>query len=119
MQTEVKISDVLHLAADKYLAKDYEEEQVNCWIKSHFSCDAIDSAVDYLTSHNKDKHGSIRVRIIQGLKAMGCETNSCLQFSELEQLQESGYRYNCTPKSQAARYFWLKWAALMAEEQGE
>jgi hypothetical protein len=119
MQTEIKISDILHLAADKYLAKDYEEEQKSSWIKSHFSCDAICSAATELLGEKWVRHQGTHARMIKGLEEMGCKTNSCMQFSDLEQPSEGGYTYYCTPESQAARYFWLKWAALMAEEQGE
>jgi hypothetical protein len=119
LKTEIKISDILHLAADNYLAKDFEEEQESSWIKSHFSCDAVDSAGVELLGEKWRRRQGIHARIVQGLESMGCKTNSCHQFSELEQLSEGGILYECTPESQAARYFWLKWAALMAEDQGE
>lgn len=127
MQTEIKISDiknsallisdVLHLAADEYLAKDYRETR-NSWTRQYFSCDAIDMAMDDLTDGNWDKYEGIHARIVRGLEAMGCKTRSTEQFLELE-IADPGYDslYKCTPESQQARYFWLKWAALMAEEQ--
>lgn len=108
MQTEVKISDVLHLAADKYLAKDFNE--FASWgQKQRYSCCAVDEALDVLQCSLK-----MHRRVFAGLEAMGCRCSSFDSFAHLE------VDFNrCTPESQAARYFWLKWAALQAEEQGE
>ena len=111
MQTEVKISDVLHLAADKYLAKDHNE--FSSWgQKQRFSCCAVEQALEVLQTNDE-----MYKRVSTGLAVMGCRRNS---FDSFAQLEESTKQFGkCTPESQAARYFWLKWAALQAEIQGE
>lgn len=116
MQTEIKISDILHLAADQYLAKD--ESEVNRLGKYHYSCIAVEHAIGWATD-SWVENNKLYKRVFTGLEAMGCDIKSISLFKELEQQSSNGESYYCTPESQQARYFWLKWAALMAEEQGE
>ena len=71
MSNKVKISDVLHLAADRYLASDYIE--YFSAVKNRFSCCAVSRSLDELI----------------------------------------------TEASQGARYAWLKFCAMLYEEQGE
>lgn len=114
-----KISKVLHLAADKYLSEMPGDG------KAKFSCWAIEDALNELAPsrgrgaydvcyHLPRAAKRISQRVQAGLQAMGCETGSSYQFREFE----SKYDGLATPESQGARYLWLKWAALMAEEQG-
>jgi hypothetical protein len=105
----IKISDILHCAADKHLAVDAKEYD-RVMDKHSFSCVAIEEACETLTGFDywaSDLHD----QIIAGLEAMGLDTSSGYAF-------KPWYKIN-SPEMQGARYFWLKWAALMAEEQGQ
>ena len=107
------IAEILHLAADTKLAS--KEEQ--CWnrggSKEKFSCCAVSEAVWEL--YNKDKIASegerdeLIGRCFDGLKAMGCPTNSIDAFNDNGEF---------IAKNQQVRYGWLKFAAIIAEEQG-
>jgi hypothetical protein len=93
------IADALHLAADKYLAANLHQYDTDI-DKSMFSCNAVYDACCELGVN----FGGVLV----GLKNMGCDVTSddlLKQFTVIEQVQ-------------GMRYMWLKWAALMAEEQG-
>lgn len=100
----MKISKVLHKAADKHLAHDYDSFAHPSLDKERFSCTAISLAV------NNDYELEERVRI--GLQNMGCPTDSVYAFTDM------GYDDDLDIETQGARYMWLKFAALMAEEQG-
>lgn len=99
--SKATIADVLHLAADKYLASRSYAGQ-----KSRFSCTAVEFAADRL--------GVETTAIFKGLGNMGLDTTSCNAFINM------GYEDNFAIvfETQAARYTWLKFAALIAEEQG-
>lgn len=107
------IAEILHYAADKKLAS--KEEQ--CWnrggSKEKFSCCAVSEAVWEL--YNKDQIASegerdeLINRCFDGLAAMGCPTNSIDAFNDNGEF---------IAKNQQARYGWLKFAAIIAEEQG-
>lgn len=115
MKKQPTIADVLHCAADKYLiaeSRDIEGRQ-----KGRFSCCAVDEAIIHLTGalFSIDSAG-LRRRVMNGLKAMGCDTGSSTLFVKHG---DKPYEYgNINPDVQGMRYMWLKWAALMAEEQG-
>lgn len=106
------IAEILHIAADKHLAS--KEEQ--CWnrggTKEKFSCCAMSEAVWYLWNKNYIVSCSERDDLINrcsdGLEAMGCPTGSTNAFND------SG-EFNA--ENQQARYAWLKFAAMIAEEQ--
>ena len=110
---EVKISKVLHLAADTYLAACAEDEG---WLGPYqYTCIAIKKAlqveVDKVSNANYVYHWLI---IKSGLQNLGFTDDRGIEvFKEFED------GYEPTEQSQGARYLWLKWAALMAEEQGE
>ncbi len=124
MSIKYKISDILHDAADNELAHNQE----TYWLSStpshkasleRFSCCAIDTAViNYLEKKYPDLHWSRRDRfsieifeeIKEGLRAMGLNTELTDAFGKEPD--------DVCPEIQGQRYFWLKWAALMAEEQG-
>ena len=101
---KVLISDILHLAADKYLnscSGRWEPDTAT------FSCVAILMAC---AEFNFSEEQMIK----EGLLNLGFKVSRCGSgFRKLEDPYGQG-----TKESQAARYFWLKWAALMAEEQG-
>ncbi len=124
MSIKYKISDILHDAADNELAHNQE----TYWLSStptrkasleRFSCCAIDNAVmNFLYKKYPDLHWSRgeRIRdeifeeIKEGLRAMGLNTELTDAFGKEPD--------DVCPDIQGQRYFWLKWAALMAQEQG-
>lgn len=111
--TEVKISEVLHLAADEHLAISEEEW---CNGKFKYSCDAVGQACAKLS---KSIIGEIdlKMTVNEGLRNMGVITSSTCEFSEFE----CNLQYDNTfisEQAQGARYTWLKFAAMIAEEQG-
>jgi len=97
------IAEILHEAADKHLAVDiYERYQDTT--KFRFSCDAVFWACEDMKQFK---------RIQEGLENLGCPVKSSDAFKNL------GYSDNTVDsETQGARYIWLKFAALMAEEQG-
>lgn len=103
------IAEVLHLAADKYLAANTQQYHKN---KDRFSCTAVFEASRALRAENLDD-------IYDGLEAMGCPTSSRYAFQKLgyEDIREFG-NMRVFPETQGARFMWLKFAALIAEEQG-
>lgn len=109
---EIKISEVLHLAADEYLAQGIDDET---WHGPYqYSCCAIEKALAKILQNpvpaTFHRHYSI---IKQGLRNLGLENLSSVEaFKEFENF------YDPTPESQGARYMWLKFCALLAEEQG-
>lgn len=112
--TEVKISEVLHLAADKYLAEDWEYDRV---LQDEFSCIAIIMAVKELVPSRKIAD-SFYNRIRIGLEEMGIDTYRGSQFDEFCTTSTIPDWLNINKASQGARYTWLKFAAMIAEEQG-
>lgn len=97
-----KISEVLHKAADFHLQAGGRGRPAHN--KSVFSCLAIYKAVKSL---DHDTRKSILNRIDAGLVEMGLEPNMG-NFVEIK----------CSRERQVARYNWLKFAAMVAEEQG-
>lgn len=109
MSNKVKISEVLHLAADKYLASDYEEYIDTA--KWRFSCCAVGSAIDNLV-HDVTYNNTLRDNIQSNFESLGLESYTITAFEEFEK--------GIVPEeSQGARYLWLKFCAMLAEEQGE
>ena len=112
-QVRPKISEVLHLAADKYLSVDGRPHNGDYMYGERFSCCAVSRAVSsfnlpFLIEQDFEND------IYAGLKAMGCDTDGTDLFKKYGDDHDKG---NLTV--QGMRYFWLKWAALMAEEQGQ
>lgn len=124
MKIKCNIADILHDAADKELAHNQE----TYWLcydtkrgagRERFSCCAIENAAQRFLDKNyqtldlvsKDRiRGNIFDNIEQGLVAMGLNTSAPSVFGcEVSTINS---------EIQGYRYFWLKWAALMAEEQG-
>ncbi len=101
-QSAATIADVLHYAADHILAATKYEYHAAIG-KHKYSCCAVVNACLKL---------KVNINIVmKGLKEMGCPIQSVKAFND------EGY-HNFSEANQQARYFWLKWAALMAEEQG-
>lgn len=116
-----KISEVLHYAADYCLNPGdvlvFTED--NYW-QCTYSCDAVDLALRVLFEdlapfvsyvHLHTMREKLYRRIMAGLREMGVDPDSSYMYMEFGSGQDV--------QRQGARYLWLKWAALMAEEQGE
>jgi hypothetical protein len=105
---EYTIAEILHYAADKCLASKKEQYWTFGGNKEKYSCCAVDEAyikligfVDYPTNQSR--------AIRKGLENMGCPIESIDAFDDNGVFLE---------ENQQARYAWLKFAAMMAEEQG-
>ena len=98
------IAEALHLAADKYLAANY-----NQFATYPFMCNYSCGAVTYACYELGINLGGVFV----GLKNMGCDITSSTLFDDYHDSWGG-----TTEEVQGMRYMWLKWAALMAEEQG-
>lgn len=113
LRESVTIAEILHLAADKFLASEESEEWYHSGNKEKFSCCAVIEAVHHLYSNYKIKseHDCQKLieRIFKGLKAMGCPVNSTDAFGDNDKVNA---------ENQQSRYAWLKFAAMIAEEQG-
>lgn len=114
-RSEATVADVLHYAADNCLLS-HSRYGEGC-SKEKFSCCAVDEAIFRITGDFYiGESGQLRRRVMKGLKAMGCDTGSSTLFKKHG---DSPDDYNIiNHKVQGMRYMWLKWAALMAEEQG-
>ena len=120
MSIKINVSDLCHDAADNRLALTDKEYWANGGSKEKFSCCAVDEALNkflgnkgYNIHENYDKYEVLVQDIHDGLYEMGCNTGSIGLFED----PEGGVNY-CLEQSQYNRYFWLKWVALMAQEQG-
>lgn len=104
-----KISTILHRAADHHLKGEQDQ-----YMLSRYSCCAVIDAIDhYRVGRSAYDVSSMRIRIYEGLKEMGCDVRSSHLFMEY------GDNFpGINETVQGMRYMWLKWAALMAEEQG-
>jgi hypothetical protein len=115
MKKQPTIADVLHYAADKCLLADNRYTEGSG--KEKFSCCAVHEAVWQLSFTNVGvSEYDLKHRVITGLNAMGCDTGSASLFKQYGDMPDM-YE-NINHKVQGMRYMWLKWAALMAEEQG-
>lgn len=104
------IAEILHYAADKFLAAKPSEYWSNGGNKEKFSCHAMHEAVISLNrTFNSSEVEVVIDRIHKGLEAMGCPVDSADAFDD------SG---SFNAENQQARYAWLKFAATIAEEQG-
>lgn len=97
------IAETLHYAADECLWDGRWDGRSRGHI-SKYSCDAVHlAAFDLGLSECKRK------AMFTGLRRMGVDTRGLLQFSDF---------VNDSRRAQGARYAWLKFAAMIAEEQG-
>jgi hypothetical protein len=107
---EYTIAEILHYAADKCLASKKEQYWVHGGTKEKYSCCAAEEAViDLNRTFSTEEIYELVDRIRCGLEEMGCPVNSCDAFDDSFEFIE---------ENQQARYAWLKFAAIMAEEQG-
>ena len=94
----MKISEILHEAADVHLWNGIGNIGDNC----QHSCCAVAAGI---------ANGYFEIKMLQikeGLTNMGVNVSSFNEFSEFPYGEQR----------QAARYTWLKFAAMIAEEQG-
>lgn len=105
------IAEILHYAADEKLANKKHQQWGYGGTKEKFSCCAMEEAVYdlYRGLDLDDEREEMIVRISKGLEAMGCPTSSTQAFGDCGLF---------VAENQQARYAWLKFAAIMAEEQG-
>src|SRR5574337_1979809 len=96
------IAEVLHEAADVYLPANWEGDSL--W--GHFSCNAIQRALEVMVP-DIDENSDLYDRIRTGLSRLGLKTHSDKEFGEFNRFER-----------QEVRYAWLKFAAMLAEEQG-
>ena len=102
------IAEVLHYAADHQLepCMDYNYHTHR---KAEYSCDAVYRAVCHLLPDESFYvQDAFDKKIKKGLTRLGLKTDSCYQYKNITK----------GAKRQGARYAWLKFAALLAEEQG-
>lgn len=133
---QVLISDILHDAADIFLRYNkndtapryrlmYKNNEV---IGSYslqqskaeaerYSCCAVEAAVAYNFGLERwcNDADKLSDKVKKGLRAMGCPTGSSTAFSKYG---DTHYIEGEKHQVQGMRYMWLKWAALMAQEQG-
>jgi len=114
MKKQPTVADVLHFAADKCLVAHSRYTEGS---KEKYSCCAIDEAIYRIYGNLYScESGALRNRVMEGLKKMGCRTGSMTLFKKYG---DNAYDYSSVNHEvQGMRYMWLKWAALMAEEQG-
>ena len=107
---EYTIAEILHYAADKKLAHKEHQYWARGGIKEKFSCCAVEEAVIELNrTFGYEEVDELTSRIRYGLKEMGCPVDSLDAFNDDD-------AFNA--ENQQARYAWLKFAAIIAEEQG-
>lgn len=132
---QVLISDILHDAADVFLRYNINDTAPRfrlMYISEHFigryslqesvaeaerfSCCAVDAAIAHKFGLERwcDDVQKLSKKVKQGLRNMGCPTGSTTAFSKYG---GDDWRVKNTDV-QGMRYFWLKWAAMIAEEQG-
>lgn len=97
---KISIAQILHKAADEYL---WDGELTNAPTRKSravWSCNAVYDCAD-------DQGYDYEI-ILEGLDNMGL----------IHEPSESFKEFHSSPQRQAARYTWLKFAAMIAEEQG-
>ena len=113
MAKKVKISEILHRAADKHLwSGGGGTTRRN---GDTFSCHAIHEAIGKVYGvpfWGVDQTGTpankLWLRIKEGLENLGLNCGSATAFRELPTMYDR----------QQSRYAWLKFCAILAEEQG-
>ena len=131
---QVLISDILHDAADIFLRKT-RNDVAPCYVMKakgeyphvryvleesireaeRFSCCAVEAAIAHKFGLERWSNDAEKLskKVKQGLRNMGCPTGSSTAFSKYG----DDWRFD-NENVQGMRYMWLKWAALMAQEQG-
>ncbi len=109
MTKDVKISEVFYLAADEYLWDGISE-----WDHlSPYSCDAIDKSLETFfaepcTAQEDMQFAEMTNRISDFLYDLGLTPD----FNAFQEFRKD------TEARQGARYAWLNFCAMIAEEQG-
>jgi hypothetical protein len=107
---EYTIAEILHNAADKHLAAKSNQYWAKGGNKEKFSCCAVEeSVIDLHRTFNSDEINDVYNRVRYGLQEMGCPIDSTDAFDDAGEFNA---------ENQQARYAWLKFAAIIAQEQG-
>lgn len=114
---DVKISEILHFAADHCLYDGHGMfDKGHQYSQYSYSCCAVQEAIRILIPspfHHvldpKTLAGKMWVRIRQGFFNLGLRAGSTTAYDEFDSPSER----------QQSRYAWLKFAAMLAEEQGQ
>lgn len=110
MKEAKKISWYLHEGADRYLSTDYYDNYARRACE-RYSCLAVDTAVlkDFRQCTSKDLklRNETRNEIKAFLTSLGLNINSIRAFNGIGIDLQQEYRYS-----------WLKFAAMIAEEEG-
>ena len=88
-----KISEIIHLAADKYLSSfPYYHSYIQ---KPYFSCCAIDDAIDELIPRSAFNHNNRDMynRIMDGVEELGLSIGSCEAFDDISEADRQAARY--------------------------
>jgi len=133
---QVLISDILHDAADKFLRYNKNDLaprhrlmykngplmgeyylQEGEGEAERFSCCAVEASVAWNFGLERwhDDTEKLSKKVKQGLRAMGCPTGSSTAFSKYG---DRDFTVEEKHQVQGMRYMWLKFAAMIAEEQG-
>ena len=107
------ISEILHRAADEFLVSTQEEFDRPDY-KQKFSCCAVSATLVAMYEEGRityNQRVKIGQQIRQGLRNMGVDVFSTFEFG-------NNLPGKIRKKQQGARYAWLKFAAMIAEEQG-
>lgn len=99
----MKISDVLWNAANKKLYHPKFDDSRT----TNFSCDAVYEALSAKNLSDNDYY-DLADNTMSFLEQLGLSTNSCQAFDE----------FKGGAQRQEARYAWLMFAAMVAEEEG-
>lgn len=106
------IAQVLHLAADKFLAHDPKSHGDAA---NRFSCVAVISALDELYLELSFDYDKLKYDTMRFLGDLGLDI-----YTDEDQFYEflDEYDERLNEASQGARFLWLEFAALIAEEEG-
>ena len=108
-----QVAEIIRYAADHCLsadAKEFRNFDAHYGNKRGFSCTAISFAT---TEYDGPYPTQPRQTIFGFLQYLGCNTGGTGEFGEFYSLG------GLTPESQAARFFWLDFAAHVAENDPE
>lgn len=107
----MKISDVLWIAANEFLSTTDGMELVDGYLRSKYSCCAVEPVCEKLVRSSKISWNSVRnpyIKTIGFLYELGVNTAGRCEFKEFEPGEQR----------QGARYLWLMFAYEVALSEG-
>lgn len=123
----LNVADIFHLAADKYLSETSADTCVSDGqYRNRYSCLAIEDAVDNLLTAEVNRRHLHVLNVCRHLNVLDvCNTlfKGLENLGLTETMREHNNAFedmvNATEEEkQQSRYAWLKFCALLAEEQG-